>query len=390
MKSNIPLSLYIHFPWCIRKCPYCDFNSHEISQGLPEAEYVDALIDNFMQFAEVFQQRPLHTIFLGGGTPSLFSPAVLEKLFNVIHDHAHYARDIETTIEVNPGVSDCAYLKGYRHIGINRISLGAQSFQNDKLKVLGRIHLREDIERAVEKIQRAGFTNYNVDLMYGLSKQSIRDACTDLQAAIKTDATHLSWYQLTIEPNTVFYKQPPEQRPDEDKLWEMELAGKSILANAGFTQYEVSAYTRHQQACEHNLNYWRFGDYIGIGAGAHSKLTLADSRITRFWNHRLPKDYLHPEKPYIAKHRTLATAEKAFEFFMNHWRLHEPTPLFRLLERTELSKRDIRQPLAIAKSRGFVTISADKIELTQLGQRFLNDVLTIFLPESTTYLEEMA
>lgn len=372
---NDPLSLYIHFPWCIRKCPYCDFNSHHLNGALPESAYIDALIKNFLEYQEIFQQREIHSIFLGGGTPSLFSPAALEKLFNVIHQHAKY-QQIEVTLEANPGVSDSAYFRGYHGIGINRISLGAQSFQDAKLQALGRIHSSRDIERAIDKMTQAGFKNFNLDLMYGLPDQQLADAISDLQCAIDFAPSHISWYQLTIEPNTVFYSKPPADCPNDGALYDIETAGKMLLNKANYHQYEVSAYAQTNRQCVHNLNYWRFGDYIGIGAGAHSKLSTAEG-IQRFWTHRNPKDYMNPDKPFVANQQWVKPDEQAFEFFLNHWRLQEAVPIERLLARTHISLDEIKSELATAQSRGLIELKSDHIQVTELGHKYLNDLLNL-------------
>jgi putative oxygen-independent coproporphyrinogen III oxidase len=378
---TIPLSLYLHFPWCVRKCPYCDFNSHTLTQTLPEMDYVEAMLTELKQHATVLQARPIHSIFLGGGTPSLFSPASLSRLFDGLTELATLTPATEITLEANPGTSDSAYFHGYRELGINRISLGVQSFDPAKLAALGRIHTGDDALRAVEILKQAGFTNFNIDLMYGLPQQDSTQACADLELAVSTGASHISWYQLTIEPNTVFYHKPPADRAENEALWDIECAGKNVLAQHGFQAYEVSAYAQNARYCQHNLNYWHFGDYLGIGAGAHSKLTTPHA-ITRWRNQRMPKDYLNPTKEFSTPPQTLNPAEQAFEFFMNHWRLFEPTPLLRLAQRTQATLDSVRAPLNAAVARGLLELSPDQIQVTPLGQRYLNDLLTLFLPEA--------
>ena len=277
-----PLALYIHIPWCVRKCPYCDFNSHAAGPTLPEEEYVDALLADLDADLQHVHGRPLTSIFFGGGTPSLFSDRALGRLLEGVERRVAFAGDIEITLEANPGTFEQAKFKGYRSLGINRLSIGVQSFQEAKLKALGRIHNGDEAIRAADMARAAGFDNFNLDLMHGLPEQSIEDALFDLRTAISQGPTHLSWYQLTMEPNTVFWSQPPEL-PEDDLLWDIQEAGQALLAAEGYAQYEVSAYARPGKQARHNLNYWTFGDFLGIGAGAHAKLSTPAGRIQRTW-----------------------------------------------------------------------------------------------------------
>ena len=277
-----PLALYIHIPWCVRKCPYCDFNSHAASPTLPEEEYVDALLADLDQDLHAVHGRELSSIFFGGGTPSLFSAQALGRLLKGVEQRIRFAPDIEITLEANPGTFEQEKFTAYRALGINRLSIGIQSFQEQKLKALGRIHNGDEAIRAAGMARQAGFDNFNLDLMHGLPDQSLDDALGDLRQAIAMKPTHLSWYQLTLEPNTVFWNQPPVL-PEDDTLWDIQEAGQALLAEHGYAQYEVSAYAQPGRAARHNLNYWSFGDFIGIGAGAHGKLSHPDGRILRTW-----------------------------------------------------------------------------------------------------------
>src|SRR5579862_565032 len=301
-----PLSLYVHLPWCVRKCPYCDFNSHEVKDHLPEELYKNALLQELDSHLPLIQNRPLISIFFGGGTPSLFSAKTIEQILNGVAERVLFSKSIEITMEANPGTIDQARFQDFRHAGINRLSLGIQSLQNDKLKILGRIHDRENAIRAIHIAKQAGFTNFNLDLMYGLPQQSIADALHDIQDALSFEPTHFSWYQLTIEPNTLFHHQPPTL-PADDMIWDMQNAGQTLLKNAGFRQYEVSAYAQANKECLHNRNYWEFGDYLGIGAGAHSKITdTKNGNIIRFSQVKHPKDYLDASKRQTFKMNDLS------------------------------------------------------------------------------------
>lgn len=373
-----PLALYIHIPWCVRKCPYCDFNSHAAGPDLPEDAYVSALLDDFDRERPAALGRPLTSIFFGGGTPSLFSAAALGRLLDGICQRIDLAPEAEITLEANPGTFEQDKFIAYRRIGINRLSIGVQSFQADKLEALGRIHSGDEALRAAEMARRAGFDNFNLDLMHGLPGQSQDEALDDLRQAIALAPTHLSWYQLTLEPNTVFWNQPPVL-PEDDILWDIQEAGQALLASEGFAQYEVSAYARPGRAARHNLNYWTFGDFIGIGAGAHGKLTGADGAIRRTWKTRLPKDYLNLAKPYTAGEKILTPDELPFEFLINALRLTEGVPAGLFTERTGLPLSALDAGRRAAEQKGLLRVEPARLAATERGQLFLNDLLQLFL-----------
>lgn len=373
-----PLALYIHIPWCVRKCPYCDFNSHAASPVLPEEEYVDALLADLDQDLAAVYGRPLSSIFFGGGTPSLFSAAALGRLLAGVEQRIPFTADIEITLEANPGTFEQDKFVAYRKLGINRLSIGIQSFQPQKLEALGRIHTGDEALRAAEMARRAGFDNFNLDLMHGLPDQSLEEALDDLRQAIALAPTHLSWYQLTLEPNTVFWNQPPEL-PEDDILWDIQEAGQALLAEHGFSQYEVSAYARPGKAARHNLNYWSFGDFIGIGAGAHGKLSQPDGRIVRTWKTRLPKDYLNPAKQFKAGEKTLTADELPFEFLMNALRLTPGVDAELFAQRTGLPLQTLAAARAEAEQKGLLQVEPTRLVATARGQLFLNDLLQYFL-----------
>ncbi len=373
-----PLALYIHIPWCVRKCPYCDFNSHTASPVLPEEEYVDALLADLDQDLHAVYGRDLSSIFFGGGTPSLFSAAALGRLLKGVEARIPFAGDIEITLEANPGTFEQEKFIAYRQLGINRLSIGIQSFQEDKLKALGRIHTGGEAVRAADMARQAGFDNFNLDLMHGLPDQSLEDALGDLRQAIALKPTHLSWYQLTLEPNTVFWNQPPTL-PEDDTLWDIQEAGQALLAEHGYAQYEVSAYAQPGRAARHNLNYWSFGDFIGIGAGAHGKLSRPDGRIVRTWKTRLPKDYLNPAKAFQAGEKALANEELPFEFLMNALRLTAGVDAVLFAQRTGLSLDSLNEARAEAEQSGLLQVEPSRLAATDRGQLFLNDLLQYFL-----------
>jgi oxygen-independent coproporphyrinogen-3 oxidase len=373
-----PLALYIHIPWCVRKCPYCDFNSHAASPVLPEQEYVDALLADLDQDLTHVHGRELSSIFFGGGTPSLFSAEALGRLLKGVEQRIRFASDIEITLEANPGTFEQAKFSTYRGLGINRLSIGIQSFQEEKLKALGRIHNGDEAIRASDMARQAGFDNFNLDLMHGLPDQSQDDALGDLRQAIALAPTHLSWYQLTLEPNTVFYNQPPTL-PEDDILWDIQEAGQALLAENGYLQYEVSAYAQPGRPARHNLNYWSFGDFIGIGAGAHGKLSSPDGRIVRTWKTRLPKDYLNPKKAFKAGEKLLSSEEMPFEFLMNALRLTEGVDAALFAERTGLSLDLLSSARQQAEQRGLLEADPTRLVATARGQLFLNDLLQYFL-----------
>ncbi|WP_343351189.1 radical SAM family heme chaperone HemW [Pseudomonas sediminis] len=373
-----PLALYIHIPWCVRKCPYCDFNSHAAGPTLPEEEYVDALLADLDIDLQHVHGRQLTSIFFGGGTPSLFSDRALGRLLEGVEQRVGFAPDIEITLEANPGTFEQAKFKGYRALGINRLSIGVQSFQEAKLKALGRIHDGGEAIRAADMARAAGFDNFNLDLMHGLPEQSIEDALFDLRTAISQGPTHLSWYQLTMEPNTVFWSQPPTL-PEDDLLWDIQEAGQALLAAEGYAQYEVSAYAKPGKQARHNLNYWTFGDFLGIGAGAHAKLSTRAGRIQRTWKTRLPKDYLDPAKAFQAGERLLEADELPFEFLMNVLRLTEGAPAELFSQRTGLPLQQLEQARREAERQGLLQADPARLAATTKGQLFLNDLLQQFL-----------
>ena len=374
-----PLALYIHIPWCVRKCPYCDFNSHAAGAELPEGAYVDALLADLEADLPAAHGRGLVTIFLGGGTPSLFSARALDRLLNGINRHLAFAPDIEITLEANPGTFEQEKFADYRRLGINRLSIGVQSFQTAQLQALGRIHDGFDAIRAAEMARRAGFDNFNLDLMHGLPGQDVAGALADLRQAVALGPTHLSWYQLTLEPNTLFWSQPPEI-PEDDLLWDIQEAGQALLAAEGFVQYETSAYARDGRRARHNLNYWTFGDFLGIGAGAHAKLSDPHGHIRRTWKTRLPKDYLDPARRFQAGERLLEAAELPFEFMMNALRLTGGVPAELFAQRTGLPLAAIAEPCAAARAAGLLENDPQLLRPTARGQLFLNDLLQHFLP----------
>lgn len=378
-----PLSLYVHLPWCMRKCPYCDFNSHAARGEIPEQAYVDALLHDLEVELPRIEGRTLETIFFGGGTPSLFSPESIARLLAGIRARAALAPDAEITLEANPGTVDLDRFKGFRDAGVNRLSIGIQSFDDDKLKALGRIHGRAEALRTAETARAAGFDNHNLDLMFGLPGQTLEQALADIRTAIAQQPTHLSVYQLTIEPNTLFHTQPPVL-PDDDTTWDMQRTIQAELAATDFRQYEVSAYARPGFECRHNLNYWQFGDYLGIGAGAHGKLTHADT-ITRTWKLKRPEDYLEKAGSDAATGgmQTLVPGDVAFEFMLNALRLTKGFPVSLFTERTGLPLSAVSPALRQAEAKGLIERDANHIRPTADGRRLLNDVLLLFLPRQT-------
>ncbi len=371
-----PLAAYIHIPWCLHKCPYCDFNSHTAGEALPEADYVTALLADLQNDLPWVQGRKLVSVFFGGGTPSLFSASALARILDGLERHVGLVDNPEITLEANPGTFEQAKFRDYRQLGINRLSIGIQSFQQDKLLALGRVHNANQALQAAEIARQAGFTNLNLDLMHGLPQQTVADALSDLRLALAQQPTHLSWYQLTLEPNTRFWSQPPTL-PDDDLLWEIQETGQQLLAEQGFHQYETSAYAQTGQQARHNLNYWTFGDYLGLGAGAHAKLSQPDGRITRLWKTKQPKDYLNPAKPFQAGSQLLSAAQLPFEFLMNALRLTEGVPAQLFSERTSLPLEQLSR--TAAQQRGLLSADPQRLVATAQGQLFLNDLLQIFL-----------
>ncbi len=377
-----PLSLYIHFPWCVRKCPYCDFNSHAVKDGIPETEYIDALIADLELELPLIWGRPVSSIFLGGGTPSLFSPEALDRLLSELRARLDFTPDIEITLEANPGAIERQRFSEYHSIGINRLSIGVQSFNDDQLNKLGRIHNRRDAYNAAEAAHAAGLNNFNLDLMFALPQQTLDQALADIDEALALEPAHLSYYQLTIEPNTLFHQQPPNL-PDDEHSWAMQQQGKAKLATADYTQYEVSAYARGAQ-CQHNLNYWRFGDYLGIGAGAHAKITRADTQsIQRRWKIKQPTAYLNHagSEQRLGGIQELSTDDAGLEFMMNALRLQQGFPVELFTQHTGLALEHIEQPLRLAEEKGWLQQNNNNIIATEEGQRFLNNLLGLFLPD---------
>lgn len=375
----VPLALYIHIPWCVRKCPYCDFNSHELTE-LPETDYVQALRQDLQQDRNLAQGRPLHSIFFGGGTPSLFSAAAIADILEEARSQIGFAEAIEITLEANPGATEYTSLPDLRSAGVNRLSFGVQSFNDLHLQRLGRIHSRQQAHLAFKGARQAGFDNINLDLMHGLPGQSVAEAMDDLQQAIDLGPEHLSWYQLTIEPNTVFHKQPP-LLPEDDILADIQETGLALLQQAGYRQYEISAFSRPGRRALHNLNYWQFGDYLAIGAGAHGKITEGEGRILRYHKTRLPADYLDPDKTFTAGATHIERNALPLEFMMNALRLIDgvPRPLFP--RRTGLPDSDIEGIVNRLIERGLLASDADRYRPSVLGLRFLNDTLQVFAPD---------
>ncbi len=378
MNNAIPLSLYIHLPWCIRKCPYCDFNSHALKQELPEQVYINALLNDLAADQPLIQDRPIVSIFFGGGTPSLFSGTAIQRLIAGVRNILNLTHDAEITLEANPGAVEQDRFEAYRAAGVNRLSIGIQSFNAEKLQQLGRVHNSQEAINAAYTAKLAGFDNFNLDLMHGLPTQTVEDAMADLQQAFALQPTHLSWYQLTLEPNTLFHMKPPAL-PDEETLWEIQTRGQALIAQQGFQQYEVSAYSLPGKHCRHNLNYWQFGDYLGIGAGAHSKITLPDNSIIRLTKTKHPKDYLNPQTPLISEQRVITDKDLPFEFMLNALRLNQVIPLSLFIERTGLSATALQPALKIAAEKELLTFDDSIIFMTNKGRLFVDEVTQLFL-----------
>jgi oxygen-independent coproporphyrinogen-3 oxidase len=379
-----PLALYVHLPWCVRKCPYCDFNSHERRGTLPFAAYVDALVADLDHDLPLAWGRPVHSVFFGGGTPSLFPPEAIDAFLQQAAARLRFAPDVEITLETNPGTAEHGRFEGYRAAGVNRLSFGIQSFDDGCLQRLGRIHDSAQARSAVKLAQDAGFDNFNLDLMYALPGQTLAMAERDVECAIALQPTHVSHYQLTLEPNTVFAARPPVGLPDDDASWDMQERCQALLAEAGYAQYEVSAYARPGRQCAHNLNYWHFGDYLGIGAGAHGKLTLgADQSILRRWKTRHPADYLAKagSAAAIGGDEAIAPQRRPFDYMLNALRLVDGFALSEFEARTGLPREAIAGELATALERGWIRIERDHVAPTELGQRFTNDVISLFLAD---------
>jgi putative oxygen-independent coproporphyrinogen III oxidase len=378
-----PLALYVHMPWCVRKCPYCDFNSHAAPTQIPQRTYVDALLSDLDLDRARVSNQSISSIFFGGGTPSLFEPEEIGRLLEGVRARLPVSADVEVTLEANPGTIEHGRFAGYRQAGINRVSLGAQSFNEAHLQALGRIHAVHDIARAVDELTRADIENFNLDLMYGLPEQSIEQAIADLESALALAPTHLSHYQLTLEPGTVFYHRPPIL-PDDDITWDMQQRCQELLASHGYAQYEVSAYAKPSSRCRHNLNYWSFGDYVGIGAGAHGKITdIARQEIFRTARVRQPREYMsRPSEQRLQDLHVVREEDLAFEFMLNALRLIDGFGERDFEARTGVPFRTIRATIDLAQRRGLLEASSpDRQKPTQLGQRFLNELQALFLPK---------
>jgi oxygen-independent coproporphyrinogen-3 oxidase len=403
------LALYVHMPWCVRKCPYCDFNSHQLKAAAPDAAYIDALLRDFDLELPRLAGRRIDTVFFGGGTPSLFQPQDFSRLLRALRGRIEFARDAEITLEANPGTIERGRFAGYRDAGINRVSLGAQTFAPHALEALGRIHTAEDTHRAVEELRAAQLPNFNLDLMYALPQQTLEEALADVRTACALGPAHISHYQLTLEPGTVFHARPPPL-PDEDAAWDMQAASQRLLSAAGYAQYEVSAYARDGQRCRHNVNYWLFGDYVGIGAGAHGKLSLAaPDRILRTVKPKQPREYQEQLRQGMAvgESSLIAARDLPFEFMLNAMRLNEGFSLQDYQRQTGLDWASIEHKIAQAQGRGLIEATsggpppgwrptdapgwrptdapgwrptdAPGWRPTELGRRFLNDLLLSFL-----------
>jgi oxygen-independent coproporphyrinogen-3 oxidase len=377
-----PLSLYVHLPWCVRKCPYCDFNSHAAKDELPADEYVEALLTDLEQDLPLVWGRTVHSIFFGGGTPSLFNARQIETLLSGFRGLLPVSPAAEVTLEANPGTTEHDGFSSYRDAGVNRISLGAQTFSDEQLNVLGRIHGRAEIHRAVESIQAAGIDNFNIDLMYALPGQSVNGAVQDVKEAIACAPSHISHYQLTIEPNTAFHVNPP-QLPDDEIAWDMQLECAKVMAKATYEQYEISAWARAGYQCRHNLNYWQYGDYIGVGAGAHGKITLpSEQAIRRRVRHKHPLTWMKQvvDGESIIEDRVLGERERIFEFFLNQLRLRDGIRKSQFPARTGMAWSEVSGQVEEALAKGLLNDDGDLLKASELGWRFNNEIQAIFLP----------
>jgi oxygen-independent coproporphyrinogen-3 oxidase len=380
-----PLALYVHMPWCVKKCPYCDFNSHGLgAKPPPYAEYIDVLLADLdadlADFGAAPREHEIVSVFFGGGTPSLFAPDLIARFLAGASQRLRFADDCEVTLETNPGTVEHGRFDGYLAAGVNRISFGVQSFDDDKLRRLGRIHSAAEAESAGKRAQDAGYTNINLDLMYALPRQTLEGALTDVERAVALQPAHISHYQLTIEPNTVFAAYPPPL-PDDDHAWAMQEACQARLAAAGYHQYEISAYAQPGRQCRHNRNYWQFGDYLGIGAGAHGKVSAPGTGVRRRWKVRSPRAYVEAAggAGRLGGDSMVKPDELPFEYMLNALRLIDGVPMADFAARTGLAADAIAAPLANARQRGWLTADTDRLHTTALGQRFLNDVIESFM-----------
>jgi putative oxygen-independent coproporphyrinogen III oxidase len=374
------LALYVHMPWCVRKCPYCDFNSHQLKSAAPDSAYIDALIRDFDLELPSVSGRRIDTVFFGGGTPSLFQPEDFSRLLGAFRQRIAFAENVEITLEANPGTIERGRFAGYRDAGINRVSLGAQTFAPRALEALGRIHSADDTHRAVAELRAAKLDDFNLDLMYALPQQTPEEALEDVRIACALEPVHISYYQLTLEPGTVFHARPPEL-PDEDAAWRIQTAGQKLLADSGYVQYEVSAYARPGKRCRHNLNYWLFGDYLGIGAGAHGKLSVElPQRILRTVKPKQPREYLEQiRRAGSGESSPIAAADLPFEFMLNALRLNEGFTVRDFRRRTGLEMASVERKLTEGEARGLLLRRADGWHPSELGRRFLNDLQLSFL-----------
>jgi oxygen-independent coproporphyrinogen-3 oxidase len=381
---QVPLALYVHLPWCVRKCPYCDFNSHAVpAAGIAEQAYVTALHRDLEHAVAGAAGRELVSVFFGGGTPSLFSPAAIGRVLEHARGLLSFAADIEITLEANPGTIEHGRFSEYAAAGVNRVSVGAQSFDDERLAALGRIHGASDTARAVDELHTAGIDNFNLDLMYALPGQDLRGALADVEQALALGPTHLSHYQLTLEPETPFARRPPPHLPDDELAWTMQVECQARIAAAGFEHYEVSGYAVRGRRCRHNLVYWQYGDYLGIGAGAHGKLTqLPNGEIERTVRVRHPAAYLAAAGPQerLAEVRTVATGDLPFEFTLNALRLVEGFTEIQFEQRTGVSFAALQAPLEQAEARGLLERCDERWRPTARGRQFLNDLQGLFLP----------
>jgi putative oxygen-independent coproporphyrinogen III oxidase len=375
------LALYVHMPWCVRKCPYCDFNSHQL-KGQPDRSYIDVLLGDFSAELPLVAERRIDTVFFGGGTPSLFSPEDFARLLHALRQRIAFADDAEITLEANPGTIERGRFAGYRDAGINRVSLGAQSFSPRALSRLGRIHTADDTHRAVDELRSAGIANFNLDLMYALPEQSFDEAVEDVRTACALEPAHVSYYQLTLEPGTVFYSRPPPL-PDDEAAWRIQSVCQPLLEAAGFRQYEVSAYARAGARCRHTLNHWLFGDYLGLGAGAHGKLSLGlPARVLRTAKPKQPRDYqteIGPHGAAAGERNLVAAADLPFEFMLNALRLNDGFAAGIFEARTGLSFEEVLPAMERARGRGLLENVSELWRPTALGRRFLNDLQESFL-----------
>lgn len=378
MLSLPPLSLYVHIPWCLKKCPYCDFNSHQAATTIPEQDYVDTLINDLKADLPWVQGRKLESIFFGGGTPSLFSGTAIGTILNTAEQLIGFDSAIEITLEANPGTVEQNKFADFHSAGVNRLSIGVQSFNDQQLQRLGRIHDGTEALKAIDTARAVGFNNFNIDLMHGLPAQTMAQAQADIELAVQSGAQHISWYQLTIEPNTEFYSRPPSL-PSDERLADIQQVGNQTLQQAGFHQYEVSAFAVDGQRSKHNMNYWQFGDYLGIGAGAHGKVTLPErNQVLRTNKTRQPNDYLSRNDSLVAQQQTIDNDQMAIEFMMNGLRLRDGIPMAYFPKRTGLPMTTVQTQVEELQRDGLMTIDEHRYRATELGYQFLNTLLQKF------------